>query len=67
MYELMPLYVSAITPALLPKKGPLLVTELSTAFNRILAGAVTGVLLKPSAKPQAPPMLSAARYVTPVP
>ena len=67
MDEFRPLYSMATTPAEFPRKGPRLVTEFSTVFNRIFGGAVTGVRRSPSERPHAPPTVSAARYVVPVP
>lgn len=54
-------------PAEFPKKGPLLVTELSTLFNRSFGGALAGDLRNPSTIPYVPPNVKAVRYVTPVP
>jgi hypothetical protein len=67
IYELIPLYIIATTPAEFPKNGPLLVTPLSIAFNLIFGGAEDGTFLIPSANPRKPPVPSADRYVIPVP
>ena len=57
----------AMTPAELPKKGPLRVTAFKTELSRSFGGAEAGDLDKPSASPHAPPIDNAERYVTPVP
>ena len=57
----------AITPALFPRNGPRLVTAFRTELRRSFGGAVGGVFLKPSKKPQIPPAVRAVRYVVPVP
>ncbi|KAI4125989.1 MAG: hypothetical protein LQ347_005146 [Umbilicaria vellea] len=57
----------AITPAELPKNGPRLVTEFSTEFSRSFGGALAGNRFIPSTSPHVPPIVSAERYVTPVP
>lgn len=64
---LMPLYIIAITPAELPMKGPRRVMALRAELSRSLGGADAGTLCNPSAKPHAPPIDSAVKYVTPVP
>jgi hypothetical protein len=58
---LVPLYTIATTPAEFPRKGPLLVTAFNTPFNRNLAGIDGGFFCSPSAKPHAPPTVSALR------
>ena len=64
--ELKPLYTIAITPAELPKNGPLRVTEFSTPLRRSFGGC-PAVLRSPSCNPHAPPRVKAERYDTPVP
>jgi len=56
-----------MTPAEFPRKGPRRVTALRTEFSRNFGGADIGERLNPSAKPHAPPIESAVKYVTPVP
>ena len=58
--ELKPLYTIAITPAELPKNGPLLVTAFNTEFNRNFGGCPFD-RLNPSCNPQAPPIVNAVR------
>lgn len=64
--ELNPLYTNAITPAEFPKKGPRRVTAFNTELRRNFGGCPFD-LLKPSCRPQAPPIVNALKYVTPVP
>ena len=64
---LIPLYTMATTPAELPKKGPLLVTEFSTPLSRNRGAMVGGFFRRPSERPHAPPTARAERYETPVP
>lgn len=66
MKELIPLYTSAITPAELPKNGPLRVTAFSTELS-LSFGGWPDDLRRPSCIPHAPPSTNAERYVTPVP
>ena len=58
---LMPLYTIAMTPAELPRNGPLLVIELSTPFSRNRGDIVGGFFCRPSANPHVPPTASADR------
>lgn len=64
--ELKPLYTIAITPAEFPRNGPRLVMAFRQEFSRNFGGCVAE-RLRPSCSPQAPPSVSAERYVTPVP
>ena len=50
-----------MTPALLPRKGPRLVTAFRTPFRRNLGGIEGGFFCRPSDKPHAPPMVSAVK------
>jgi hypothetical protein len=65
--EFTPLYTNAMTPAELPRKGPLRVTAFRTELSLSLGGADVGNRFNPSARPHAPPKDKAVRYVTPVP
>jgi len=60
IYELKQLYAIATTPAEFPKKGPLRVTAFRTELSLNLGGWPDD-LLKPSCRPQTPPMDSADR------
>lgn len=66
MKELIPLYTIAMTPAELPRNGPLLVTAFRTEFS-LSFGGWPADLRRPSCRPHAPPSVNAERYVTPVP
>lgn len=61
MVLFVPLYIIAMTPALLPKKGPLLVIAFRIPFRRNLGGIEAGFFCRPSDKPHAPPIVSAVR------
>ena len=61
MVLLVPLYTSAMTPALLPRKGPRRVTALRMPLRRNRGGMLAGFFCRPSLSPQAPPMVSAVR------